>query len=538
MSDLAAHESRQFCESRETDETDEFEMEPKVIRKRVLSAALANWVGQFTALVTNFLLAPFILSHVGETQYGILVLVGSVVLQGVNLDLGIRSALIKLVAEHRARGEVDELRGIIATAMWLYCCLGAMALALTLLISPFLPSLFQVPPSEHDTMVTLGLLMGTQLAISITNSAPGGAISGLQRYDIQNAISAVWSIASACLTISVLLSGGGILGIATALVILAAVMQLVYILCLKRIAPDLRLTFRGARTRFVRTILSFSTSMVVIDVSNSLQTKADEMVIGAFLPVSFVSPYSLARRLSSIPQMIAERFVWGFVPLTSQLEAQGETERLRVLYLTGTRITLAIGLPFAAVVMVLAGPLLTLWVGEQYAKYAPITFVLALAGIVELSGAPGGSILRGLGRHHWLAVMGACAAAAKITLSVLLVRSYGLLGVAVGTLLPTAILTLGWKLPYFMRTLQIPLRDMLTEGLLPVLWPFLLTVAFLQTLLWTVAPSGLIAVGCIAGAGLSVFVLVYFFLFSGDAERNLVGSVTAAFTRRLYAVEK
>ena len=79
------------------------------------------------------------------------------------------------------------------------------------------------------------------------------------------------------------------------------------------VAPDLRLSFRGASTKFVKRILSFSTSMLLIDASSSLQTKADEMVIGAFMPVSNVSPYSLARR-SAAPQMIAERFVWASSP--------------------------------------------------------------------------------------------------------------------------------------------------------------------------------------------------------------------------------
>ena len=509
-----------------------------MIQKRVFSAALANWVGQFITLATNFLLAPFILHQVGETQYGMLAVVGSVILQGANLDLGIRSALIKLVAEYHARDEVGELRGILATSLWMYCLMGTIALALTLLISPFLPRLFNVPPSESDTMVNLGLLMGTQLALSIASSTPSAVLSGLQRYDIKNAVAVVWTMFSAAATIAVLYAGGGIVGIAVASAGLAVLMQSVYLLCLNRVAPDLRLSFRGASTKFVKRILSFSTSMLLIDASSSLQTKADEMVIGAFMPVSNVSPYSLARRLSSIPQMIAERFVWAFVPLTSQLDAQGETERLRGLYLTGTRITLALGLPFAAVVMILAGPLLTLWVGEQYAKYAPITFILASASILELSSASGAAILQGLGRHHWLAIMGACAAAANIVMSILLVRDYGLIGVAIGTLLPTAVIALGWKMPYAMRVLQISLREMLAKSLLPVLWPFLMTVGLLQTLLWKIQPSGLISVGCTAVAGLAAFFAIYLPFFSGDAERRFVGNAIAALTRRLRAVEQ
>jgi hypothetical protein len=134
--------------------------------------------------------------------------------------------------------------------------------------------------------------------------------------------------------------------------------------------------------------------------------------------------------------------------------------------------------------------------------------------------------------------MGACAAAANIVMSILLVRDYGLIGVAIGTLLPTAVIALGWKMPYAMRVLQISLREMLAKSLLPVLWPFLMTVGLLQTLLWKTQPSGLISVGCTAAAGLAAFFAIYLPFFSGDAERRFVGNAIAALTRRLRAVEQ
>jgi len=502
----------------------------------VLSAAIANWTGQFVALATTFLLAPVVLHRVGDTQYGILALVGSVIVQGAHLDLGIRSAVIKFVAEHHARGEVSELRSLLATALWLYCFLGVVALVLTLLICPLLPHLFNVPSSERDTIVAVGFLMGAQLAIAIPGSTPGSVLSGLHRFDIQNAISVVSTVLSAAATIAVLMAGGGIIGVAAVATMTTVLAQAANLFCLTRVAPNLRLTFRGARLELVRKILSFSTSMLVIDVANSLQTKCDEIVVGAFLPVSFVSPYSLARRLSGVPQMIADRFLWGFIPLTSQLEAQGEAARLRTLYLTGTRITLAICLPFAAVVMILAGPLLTLWVGEQYAEYAPIVIVLTTASILEVAFWPGGTILQGLGRHHYLAVITVCAAAANITLSILLVRSYGLIGVAVGTLLPTALLTFPWKLSYAMRILKVAPRELLTQSLLPVLWPFILETVLLLALKSVADLSGFLSIACAAAASVGAFLVIYLGLFSGDSERLLVRSTAAAIKHRLYAV--
>lgn len=494
----------------------------QVIQKRVLYAAIANWAGQFFILVTGFLIVPFLLHRLGESEYGILMLVGSVVAQGTTLDLGIRPALIKYVAEHHARGEISELRSLIATTLWLYCCLGAAAIVLTLIISPLLPSLFNIPPSEGGTIIVVGLLMGVQLAFSIPASTPSALIAGLQRYDVLNAISIIWTLLSAMMTVVVILAGGGVVAVAAVTLAISVLMPAVYAICLNRIASDLRLTFRGARRAFVGKILSFSTSMLVMNASSGLQAQSGEMVLGAFFPVSFVSSYSLAKRLSIVPQLIADRFLWGLVPLSSELDARGQTNSLQLMCLSGTRITLAICLPFAAAVIVLAGPFLSLWVGASYAEYAPITMILAITGIMDVACRPAGTILQGLGRHHRLAVIAVCAAAMNLALSILLARQYDLFGVAIGTLVPTVFLTFVWKLTYSLTTLQISPTRFVTHSLLPVLVPFFLEIGLLLALKSIVELSNWLTLGFTAATGVALFSIVYLYFFSGDSERQLV----------------
>jgi O-antigen/teichoic acid export membrane protein len=372
--------------------------------------------------------------------------------------------------------------------------------------------------------------MGINLAISIPFSTPGAVLAGLQKYSQINAISVAWAAVSAITTISILLTGGGLVEVVAAAIPITLVMEAITAICVYRLAPDLHLSWRGARRDLIREVFSFSASVLVMNISYSLQAKSDEIVIGAFLPVSAVSPYSLARRLSSLPQLFAERFLWAFLPLSSQLKAEGEAELLKALYLTGTRITLAICLPLAAVIITMAGPLLTLWIGERFSAYAPIVVILTLASVLQVSSWPGGTILQGLARHHGLAAMSACATVATICLSIVLVRPYGLLGVAIGTLLPTTILIFGWKMSYSMRVLNVTLRELLIQSLLPVLWPSLLMTFLLIGLRWVAGPLGWLTVGFIAATCLSVFGVVYLWFFSGESERQLVLKAFAAVT--------
>jgi O-antigen/teichoic acid export membrane protein len=63
-------------------------------------------------------------------------------------------------------------------------------------------------------------------------------------------------------------------------------------------------------------------------------------------------------------------------------------------------------------------------------------YVLAITGIVLVSQGPLGSILLGTGHHRLIAAVSMGEAVSNLILSVVLVRRFGMLGVAVGTAVP------------------------------------------------------------------------------------------------------
>jgi O-antigen/teichoic acid export membrane protein len=498
-----------------------------LIRRRVLTATLTNWSTKVVTLVIRFFLTPFILHRLGDTQFGLLALVGSVVGQGELLDLGIKAALMKYVAEHHSQEKYIDARRLIATSFLLYCGLGLLALLLALAIAPIFPHLFNVPPSDRATAIHVVQLMGIQIAIAVPGAAPAAVLWGLHRYALVNALIILSTVLSAALTVAILLAGGGVTEMVAAGIPLALGMLVVGIGLLNRVAPELRSTWRDARRELAHSVLSFSGATFIIQTGFSLLTKVDEIIIGAFLPISSVSPYTIARRLSAMPQMVTEPCLGAFLPVASQLQAEGDANRLRSFYLIGSRITLAICLPLASVLIALAGPLLALWVGAEYSAYAPIVIILALAGLAEISHWPANEILQGTARHHGLAPAYLVAAVANITVSVLLVRPYGLVGVAMGTLIPSTVLSLCYVWPYASRVLGVPWRDLLKQVFWPVVLPVVPMGAVIYVATRIIEPSGLISLLVIASASLSAYAAVYLAVGAGDPERQLIRNVLA-----------
>ena len=465
-----------------------------VIHRHVLRSTATNYGAKLISLGTWFLLTPFILHHLGPSQYGLWVLVGSAVAYGTLLNLGISGAVIKYVAEYRARGENLQAHRLVATALCLYTGLGLVAGGLGLAIAPVFPDLFNIPPQDHATATRLVSLMGVGIGISIPCATTTGGSVGLQRFDLSNLISVIGTILSAAATVTVLLLGGGVLGMVAVSIAITLLMQAPTVWLIYRIAPELRFGWRGATPSLVNTVISFSWPFFVMDVADRMQTKTDEIVIGAFLPISAVTPYAIARKLSEVAHILTDQFLRVLVPLASELHAENNQVRLRSMYITGTRLALAIFLPVGCTLIVLARPILTVWVGSDYADYAHLVIILTMASLIDTSQWPAGSILQGMGRHRPLAFIAVGTGMANLALSIALVGNLGLTGVALGTLLPTAVACFGLILPYAVRVIGVTKTQLIKEVLLPAFVPVFPTVIVLYVLQQAIEPSSLLSI--------------------------------------------
>ena len=492
----------------------------QLISRRVFSGTVANYIGQFVTLIVGFFLTPFILHQLGESNYGLWALVSSAVAYGTLLDLGIWGTVVKYVAEYRARGSVELAHSLIATTLSLYSFLGLIAVTLSLIFAPIFPRLFNVPPADQATAMWLVVLSGIQIGLSFPCSTAAAVLRGSQRFDLVNLLTVSGVLLTAGATVLVLLLGGGVLGLVTVNLVATLIMQIPAVWLVRRIAPDLHFGFRGARRSFIRTVISFSTPVFVTQLAGRFETETDQIIIGAFLPISTVTPYAIARRLSDIPYLLTSQFVKVLLPIASELHAEEDWARLRTLYLISTRLTAAIFVVIGCPAVVLAGWFLTVWVGPEYAASSVLVAILVLAGFVDISQWPAGAVLQGAGRHHPLASMSVGAAVINVALSIVLVQRVGVAGVALGTLIATSLVTLIFVMPYVLRVIGLGVGKALKDAFLPALLPAIPMTIVLLVLQQVIQAPSWPAIILVGGAGVLVYALFYLGLGANDLERE------------------
>jgi O-antigen/teichoic acid export membrane protein len=495
------------------------------VARHVLLSSLSNYIGKFINLGIWFGLTPFILDQLGESIYGLWALVGSVVAYGFLLDFGITGAVTKYVAEYRARGEDEMAHTIIATALWTNTGMGLLVIFISIIFAPFFSGIFNIASSERETAIWLFLLAGIGVGITIPGAMVTAVLRGLQRFDLINLIGITATLASAGATVTVLLLGWGAIGLALVGITVTLLVQLLSTWFIYRVAPELRFGWFGPSRSHLRTLVSYSSTLFFMNLGGYLESRSDEIVIGGFLPVSSVTPYNLARRLSTLPQTFTEQFLTLLLPMASEIHAKENTAQLRSLYIISTRVTLAMFLLMGMVLIILVKPLLTAWVGIEYASYSYLVVILVVASLIDTSTWPAGFVLQGMNRHSPLAAMTITSGVANLVISILLVQSFGLVGVALGSLLPTTVICLGFVTPYAMRVIGTSAKDMYTKVLWPTLIPVIPMSLLLIVLREVIQPSSLIMILLVAAVGPLVYFAVYLRMGANEFEREIMHKI-------------
>ncbi|HEX2175487.1 MAG TPA: oligosaccharide flippase family protein [Nocardioidaceae bacterium] len=499
---------------------------------RILRNTVSNSLGRAVSVATTFFLTPFILHSLGETAFGLWVLAQVVVSYGSLLDLGMGSAIIKYVAEVHAKQDSAGAHRLLATATRLYLALAVVALAIGLTVATQAYRVVDLSRGDERSLTAVLAIVTVGFSINLAATPATATLRGLQRYDITNVLTVSNVLANAALTILVLSRGGDVVAMVAVTVPVALVTQVVAITVVRRLHPAFALRWSPGSRATARRLTTFGLTLTVGQLALLLQKKSSEIIVGTMLAVSAVTPYALAQRLSELPHVISDQFIKVLLPVASELNASGDSAPLRQLYLVSTRITLALMLPLALCAAVLAGDLLELWVGAEYRDNAALVVVLVLASVALTSQWPAGSVLQGMDRFGPVAVAALVSGVANVILTIALVGPYGLMGVALGTLVPTVAEAFLFVLPFTLRALHVPFRQLVTHVAAPVLLPVapcVLVLLLTQRLVPGPTWLGVIASGLLAVA---VYQAVYLLMPIASQERALVTRRLRAHTRR------
>ena len=133
-----------------------------------VSAVAHNVSTRYLAYVIDAILGvvmlPFNLAHLGMAAYGLWMLTTSFTVYFAMLDLGYGGALVRFVAQYRAKRDARALNEVLSTFSFVYAAIGAVAYLVVVVIAVNLDLVTKLTPDQVST--------SRQLFRSITPTSP------------------------------------------------------------------------------------------------------------------------------------------------------------------------------------------------------------------------------------------------------------------------------------------------------------------------------------------------------------------------------
>jgi O-antigen/teichoic acid export membrane protein len=508
--------------------------------RTVSKNALATMLSRVVYMITRLFIPPFVLGRVGLEAYGLWTTAFILVAYLGVSTLGVSNVYIKFIAEYKARREYEKASRLVSTGLMLTVPLCSALFAGVVWCWPMIERTLHLPPYlASDGKATILIVVLIFLS-SISLCAFSDTLSGTQQIAAAQGISMISFLSETAMIFLLVGLGRGIRGLAEAYLFRQALSFVLSYFQVRRSLPWLKISPRLWSKEAFKLLIGYGGIVQLQSLLTTFLSSLERVIAVPLIGVEAAGLLDISKKwpgsVSSIPSSIMS----ALLPAASHLQASANAGRdeLQKLYLLGCRYVNLSFAYFAGFIVVLAEPILHVWLGKHLngAELLMILFTVSLQ--FHMLTGPGSSMMSGLGKPSeslWYSVANVVALCISFPVMRLLfgrwdVRTIGA-GVAFATVLSATCFIRRTNRNFGVSPLTFVTRVM-PSGIVPYLLaaPFYWPVSHAALGLDRIRGAAVIALAGVVYTGLFTS-YAYRFVLEAGARRLAIGIVTKSFPR-------
>jgi O-antigen/teichoic acid export membrane protein len=500
----------------------------------------ANYVQQIVSVAVFMCLTPYSARQLGTEEFGLWSLMWSMVGMLGLMDMGVSSAVVKFISDARGRQMEDRMKHLYSTFFWLQTFLAGVVMLLGFAVAPFLSRFFEIP----DSLLRMGTFVFLVLSFRVASGMPFGLFAGLLAGNRKQAVVSLTKaggvLAYGLFVFFVLRLKPTAASLAVCNVTVHILSSLVIVLLAIRMVPGFTIRPALFSRSLVREISSFSSAAFLVQISSLLYTRVDLFVIQRFLALANVARYSVAMQTIERGSLFCQQMTKALTPLIAEMKGAQDEQSVRLILRKGAKLNTALATPLLGGLIWLAPDLIHSWMGPEFsASVLPMQMLAGVAWITAFTGVASAAFTM-TGHQKTVARLTIAGQVLNLCLTLLLVRPYGLNGVAFASLF-SGVAAAAASVLFAARALNISFLPVFGPALYSTLMPLIPMFAVIAGLQWTFRALGfeephLLMVAVEEGAGCLAF-FAAFYLFGCSAKergyyREKILSAAASFRAR------
>ncbi|MBZ2172989.1 lipopolysaccharide biosynthesis protein [Nitratidesulfovibrio sp. SRB-5] len=400
---------------------------------RILSFAVGV---AFALLVT-----PTVVGAMGKAQYGVWVLVSSIVCYFLLLEGGVMQAVSKYAAAAHGRNDQQEVDRVFTVGVALHglSCLVSLLVTAALVYGADFFDARHVSPGRLRLCL---LIYSSCLAAMFLFRSHMGIIMAEMRWTL---IAVLAMLRSTVTSLVVLFSINESNGLELLSAVNGGGFLLESLLCVLIVKRRGSARFRPHlfSRALAREMLGYGWAFTVTQIGESMRYRSQNYIIAWFMGVREVAVFSIAMQFVGYFLSLMQSAFGIMVPYFSRLQADGDGEGTRATLLFSLRLSYMTSSLIAACLIFYGRPFILLWLGEGFSPSYDALVPLSLGAALSLGMLPADGYLLGTATHRTLARCAMAEGVLIVLLSLLLVTPYGIVGVAWAYLLASALFRAG-----------------------------------------------------------------------------------------------
>jgi O-antigen/teichoic acid export membrane protein len=438
------------------------------LASKLLRSSTLRIVNPIFNIAVAFFMMPFIIHNLGDRWYGLWIFVGTMIGYFGFLDLGIATANERYIARALGQNDQREVSRVFNSSLALCGCVSVVSLILTGIVIAVCP-LFLKHPEDVVSFRLVVMLVGIDMAVAFPMRAFFGLLYAHIRYDVVNIIGIVKVAVRTALTVWALGRGHGIVWLASITLASDLLEDGANLMFVFHRFPETKIRVADVLRKTLRELFGYSVYSFISTIAWQLRFNLDPLVITTFLGLRYVTHYSIGSRIAGYYLNLVGNGISSMKPVFSRLEGRGDVTQLREQYLFTVKLNVILSTFIGGTILIYGKAFILRWMGINYLDSFRVLVVLTIGMLCNALQAAPSTLLYGISKHKPYAIIVVAEGIVNLLLSIVLVKRYGIIGVALGTTIPM-FFTSFFIVPYYTnRAIDLPWRSFaraLSGGLL------------------------------------------------------------------------
>lgn len=394
-----------------------------------------SYIYMAVQMVVQLIYVPLLLGTIGQTEYGLYQLVGSVMSYLVSINGVLASGVGRFYCMYKAEGDTDQMENTLAIAKRIYVILAGVTAVVIAVLIPVVGFVYSssFSSAELSECAAMLVVLGFNTVVTMFNTINITTINAFEKFDFlrvtQLLAVAVQPVLVMVLS-SVFPSALMVCGVVFVSNLACAILQALY----SNVFLKAKATYHGWDSKLARSLVAFGATIVLVTIADQIFWKTDQLIVGFFYGATAVAVYAVGSQIYTAYMGVGTAVSGVFLPRVSELYHQEhDLDAISNLFSAVGRLSFLVCGAVLGCFAFAGSAFVSLWAGEGYESAFWIALVVMVPFTIDIIQNVGLTVLQVMDKYLFRGLMYLAVALVNVVATIVLVNNMGLVGAAYST---------------------------------------------------------------------------------------------------------